>query len=73
MSVILGVIFPIASFGRKEFMTSVELQMEIMNSFWGRLCDLSDTDLMMRKRLEMEKHGNLKAINCELNRRIREL
>lgn len=55
-------------------MTSAEmLQIEIMDRFWGRLCDLSDSDLMTRKTMEMELGHSLKAINSELNRRNREL
>lgn len=54
-------------------MTNAEiLQLQVMNRFWNKLCDLSDSDLMVRRQMEIEQQGNLKKINEELNRRNRE-
>lgn len=55
-------------------MTSAEMrQFEIMSDFFGRLCDLTDSDLMLRKHAEMELRHSLKAVNAELSRRNREV
>lgn len=55
-------------------MTETEImQIQIMNRFWDRLSTLSDSELMTRKTMEMERQGNLKAINAEINRRNQEL
>lgn len=48
------------------------LQMQVMNRFFDRLCNLTDSELMQRKQIEIERQGNLKRINDELNRRIKE-
>lgn len=48
------------------------LQIQIMSKFFDRLCNLSDSELMTRKQMEMEQQHSLKAVNSELNRRNRE-
>lgn len=54
-------------------MTSGELlQMQVMNNFFARLSNLSDTDLMKQRQVEMELQGNLKKIIDEMNRRTKE-
>lgn len=51
-------------------MTNAEmLQFEILDSFWGKLFDLTDSELMTRKRAEMELGHSLKNVNNEINRR----
>lgn len=51
-------------------MTNAEmLQFQIMESFWGRLINLTDSDLMTRKQAEMELGHSLKNVNKEINRR----
>ena len=55
-------------------MTDAEiLEIQYMTRFFNRLCNLTDDDLMIRKQIEMERQGNLKKINEEMNRRSREL
>lgn len=49
------------------------LQADIMNRFWGRLCNLTDEELMTRRQMEIEMQHNLKAINNEINRRNKEM
>lgn len=49
------------------------LQMQVMNRFFGRLMDLTDSELMTRRQMEMEQQHSLKRINDELNRRCAEL
>lgn len=48
------------------------LQLQTMNRFFDRLCNLTDSELMTRRQMEVEKQGNLKKINAEINRRWRE-
>lgn len=51
-------------------MTQAEmLQFEIMDLFWGRLCNLTNSELMARKQAEMEMQSDLKKVNNEINRR----
>ena len=55
-------------------MTEAEmLQIQTMNRFWDRLINLTDSELMIRKTMEMEMGHNLKAVNTEISRRNREL
>lgn len=49
------------------------LQIQMMSKFFDRLCNLSDSELMTRKQMEVEMQHNLKAVNSELNRRNKEL
>lgn len=54
-------------------MTQAELlQADIMNRFWGRLTNLTDEELMVRRQMEMETQHDLRKINAEMNRRSRE-
>lgn len=48
------------------------LQIQTMNRFWDRLMNLSDSELMTRKHMEIEMGHSLKAVNAEINRRWRE-
>lgn len=51
-------------------MTKAEiLQYQIMDSFLGRLCNLTDSELMTRKHAEMEMQIDLKRVNKEITRR----
>lgn len=49
------------------------LQIQTMNRFWDKLMNLSDSELMTRKHIEMEMQHDLKKINEEINRRNREI
>ena len=54
----------------KKAMTQAEmLQFQILESFWGRLVTLTDSELMTRRQAEMELGHNLKNVNKEINRR----
>ena len=58
---------------RRKRMTSAEmLEFQVMTNFWGRLCNLTDSELMTRRQMEIEQQGNLKRVNDELNRRCKE-
>lgn len=51
-------------------MTQAEiLQFVVMDSFFNRLCNLTDSELMTRKHAEMEMQRNLKRVNKEITRR----
>lgn len=51
-------------------MTQAEiLQFVVMDSFFNRLCSLTDSELMTRKQAEMEMQRNLKRVNKEITRR----
>lgn len=53
-------------------MTNAELlQIQVMNRFFDKLCNLSDSDLMVRKQMEIEQGHSIERIKDELNRRIR--
>lgn len=55
-------------------MTQAEiLQMQVMNRFFDRLYNLTDSELMTRRQMEMEMGHSIKAISSELNRRLREV
>ena len=45
------------------------LQFQVMNRFFDRLMNLTDTELMTRKQIEMELGHSLKNVNNEINRR----
>lgn len=45
------------------------LQFIVMDSFFNRLCNLTDSELMTRKQAEMEMQRNLKRVNKEITRR----
>lgn len=49
------------------------LQLQVMDRFWGRLTHLTDSELMTRRQLEIERQGNLKRLRNELSRRNAEL
>lgn len=49
------------------------LQFQVMNRFFDRLMNLTDTELMTRKQMEIEKQGNLTRIRKEISRRNSEL
>ena len=49
------------------------LQFQIMDSFFDRLCNLTDSELMTRKQAEIEMQHNLKKVNEEINRRNTEI
>ena len=55
-------------------MTDAEmLQIKTMNRFFDRLCNLTDSELMTRRQMEIEMQHNLKKINEEISRRNREI
>ena len=53
--------------------TAQILQFQIMDSFFDRLCNLTDSELMTRKQAEIEMQHNLKKVNEEINRRNTEI
>ena len=53
-------------------MTNAEmLQFQMMDLLFARLNNLTDRELMIRKQIEMELGHNLKNVNSEINRRIK--
>lgn len=53
-------------------MTNAEiLQFQMMNLLFARLQNLTDSELMTRKQIEMELGHNVKNVNNEMNRRIK--
>lgn len=55
-------------------MTDAEmLQIQTMNRVFDRLCNLTDSELMTRRQMEIEMQHNLKKINEEISRRNREI
>lgn len=56
----------------KSTMTNAEmLQFQMIDLFFARLQNLTDRELMIRKSIEMELGHNLKNVNSEINRRIK--
>lgn len=55
-------------------MTQAEMnQIIIMGRFFDRLCNLTDSELMTRKQMEMEQGHSLKRIRKEISKRNSEL
>lgn len=51
-------------------MTNAEiLQFQMMDLLFARLQNLTDSELMTRKQIEMELGHNVKNVNNEINRR----
>ena len=51
-------------------MTNAEiLQFQMMDLLFARLQNLTDSELMIRKQIEMELGHSLKSVNNEMNRR----